>query len=151
MYGNYVIAPTRDLVHFGKGHDDNPPGRGSGRYAWGTGNGDGAREEKKQKIKENVKKTASSIGRMAVRSALLGATVAAKVVFNTAITSLTIAGIAAAGFQALNSPEVQTLLTSIGIRAGQWFVDTYVRQGANVAQANIDYLMSVGEEYLETL
>jgi hypothetical protein len=108
-------------------------------------------KKKKQKIKENVKKAASSIGRMAVRSALLGATVAAKVVFNTAITSLTIAGIAAAGFQALNSPEVQTLLTSIGIRAGQWFVDTYVRQGANVAQANIDYLMSVGEEYLETL
>jgi hypothetical protein len=36
-------------VHFGKGHDDNPPGRGSGRYAWGTGNGDGAKEKKRQK------------------------------------------------------------------------------------------------------
>jgi hypothetical protein len=35
---NYIIAPTRDLVHYGKGHDDNPPGRGSGRYAWGSGN-----------------------------------------------------------------------------------------------------------------
>jgi hypothetical protein len=34
----YVIAPTGvDIMHFGKGHDDNPPGRGSGRYAWGSG------------------------------------------------------------------------------------------------------------------
>lgn len=27
----------KDLVHSGVGHDDNPPGRGSGRYPWGTG------------------------------------------------------------------------------------------------------------------
>lgn len=25
------------ISHSGKGHDDNPPGRGSGRYAWGVG------------------------------------------------------------------------------------------------------------------
>lgn len=25
------------ICHYGKGHDDNPPGRGSGRYGWGTG------------------------------------------------------------------------------------------------------------------
>lgn len=25
------------ISHYGKGHDDNPPGPGSGRYAWGTG------------------------------------------------------------------------------------------------------------------
>lgn len=25
------------IAHAGKGHDDNPPGRGSGRYAWGSG------------------------------------------------------------------------------------------------------------------
>lgn len=25
------------LIHEGVGHDDNPPGRGSGRYGWGTG------------------------------------------------------------------------------------------------------------------
>ena len=28
--GNYIS-------HLGKAHDDNPPGRGSGRYAWGEG------------------------------------------------------------------------------------------------------------------
>jgi hypothetical protein len=34
----YIIAPTgADIMHFGKGHDDNPPGRGSGRYPWGSG------------------------------------------------------------------------------------------------------------------
>lgn len=25
------------IAHAGRGHDDNPPGRGSGRYAWGSG------------------------------------------------------------------------------------------------------------------
>lgn len=25
------------LMHYGRGHDENPPGRGSGRYAYGTG------------------------------------------------------------------------------------------------------------------
>ena len=35
---NYVIAPTsKDILHYGRGHDDSPPGRGSGRYAWGSG------------------------------------------------------------------------------------------------------------------
>jgi hypothetical protein len=35
----YLITKPSDsdLLHFGKGHDDNPPGRGSGRYAWGSG------------------------------------------------------------------------------------------------------------------
>lgn len=28
---------TEELMHVGVGHDDNPPGRGSGRYAFGTG------------------------------------------------------------------------------------------------------------------
>ena len=26
-----------ELMHEGKAHDENPPGRGSGRYGWGTG------------------------------------------------------------------------------------------------------------------
>jgi hypothetical protein len=43
----YVIAPTgADIMHFGKGHDDNPPGRGSGRYPWGSG------KEAKEKLKQ---------------------------------------------------------------------------------------------------
>ena len=27
----------KDLIHTGVSHDSNPPGRGSGRYGWGTG------------------------------------------------------------------------------------------------------------------
>ena len=34
----YALRPTQnDIIHYGKGHDDSPPGRGSGRYAWGSG------------------------------------------------------------------------------------------------------------------
>lgn len=34
----YILSPTNsDIVHFGKGHDDNPPGRGSGRFPFGSG------------------------------------------------------------------------------------------------------------------
>ena len=34
----YNLSPTGgDILHFGKGHDDNPPGRGSGRFAFGSG------------------------------------------------------------------------------------------------------------------
>ena len=31
----------KDLIHTGVAHDSNPPGRGSGRYAWGTGENPG--------------------------------------------------------------------------------------------------------------
>lgn len=44
----YIIKPSyiRDIVHSGKGHDDNPPGRGSGRYAWGSGKKGQRRKDK---------------------------------------------------------------------------------------------------------
>ena len=31
----------KDLIHTGVAHDDQPPGRGSGRYAWGSGENPG--------------------------------------------------------------------------------------------------------------
>lgn len=34
---SYLGAGSETLAHYGKGHDDSPPGRGSGRYAWGSG------------------------------------------------------------------------------------------------------------------
>ena len=33
------------LMHYGVGHDENPPGRGSGRYAYGTGENPGQHQE----------------------------------------------------------------------------------------------------------
>lgn len=38
MTNNFPWNLGEDYIcHYGKGHDDNPPGRGSGRYGWGTG------------------------------------------------------------------------------------------------------------------
>lgn len=33
----YDLQHSDFLMHYGKGHDDNPPGRGSGRYPYGSG------------------------------------------------------------------------------------------------------------------
>lgn len=33
----YDLEHSDFLMHYGKGHDDNPPGRGSGRYPYGSG------------------------------------------------------------------------------------------------------------------
>ena len=32
---------NNDILHTGVAHDENPPGRGSGRYAWGSGENPG--------------------------------------------------------------------------------------------------------------
>lgn len=46
----YTIQSTlKDILHYGKGHDDSPPGRGSGRYAWGSGKTDAKRIRKGEK------------------------------------------------------------------------------------------------------
>ena len=38
MTNNFSWNLSGDFIaHYGKGHDDNPPGRGSGRYAYGSG------------------------------------------------------------------------------------------------------------------
>ena len=56
----YILSPTNsDIVHFGKGHDDNPPGRGSGRFPFGTGKRPRQHvEENKPKDKEAILKSA---------------------------------------------------------------------------------------------
>lgn len=41
----YIIVNRDDILHYGKGHDDNPPGRGSGRYAWGSGKEGGEKKK----------------------------------------------------------------------------------------------------------
>lgn len=59
MDNNYMISSTdQDIIHFGKGHDDNPPGRGSGRFAFGSGKRPGQRLSQKEKklIKKQLTK-----------------------------------------------------------------------------------------------
>ena len=41
------LVSSNYLAHYGKGHDDNPPGRGSGRYPYGSGKNPKQHEEKK--------------------------------------------------------------------------------------------------------
>lgn len=36
IYVGHLVS-SNYLEHYGKGHDDSPPGRGSGRYPWGSG------------------------------------------------------------------------------------------------------------------
>lgn len=53
----YVLQPTQnDILHFGKGHDDNPPGRGSGRYPWGSGKEPGNKRKEIRAAKKARKK-----------------------------------------------------------------------------------------------
>ena len=59
----YVLKPTEgDILHFGKGHDDNPPGRGSGRFAFGTGKRphQHVAEPSKPKTKEEILRSGSA-------------------------------------------------------------------------------------------
>lgn len=35
---NFGLSEENYISHYGKAHDENPPGPGSGRYAWGSGN-----------------------------------------------------------------------------------------------------------------
>lgn len=63
----YVLYPTeRDILHFGKGHDDNPPGRGSGRFAFGSG------KRPKQHINEKEQKKEPKTKEEIIRSSKAG-------------------------------------------------------------------------------
>lgn len=98
-----------------------------------------------------IKNFAKAAGRIAAKSALLGATVAAKAVFSSAITSATLVGIAAVGFNAITSPEFTSLMDHAMTKAGTWFFDRYVRVGVATADKELDTLLAMGEEYLKTL
>lgn len=69
----YVIRPTNnDIIHYGKAHNANPPGRGSGRYAWGSGPSDKSSslasniynkaKKKDPKITKNITDAAKIVG-----------------------------------------------------------------------------------------
>lgn len=100
---------------------------------------------------EKLKKVAKTVGKVALQSALMGATVAAKVIFSSAITSATLVGIAAVGYQTLTSPEVSQLLNQLGMKAGSYIFDRYVRVGVNSVNQDVDYYLAQGQYYLKTL
>lgn len=110
-----------------------------------------AKADRSQQRKERAVKAVKMVGNMALKSALTGATIAAKVVFSSAITSATLVGIAAAGYATLTSPEVSQLLDQVGAKAGNWISDRYIRKGAAYANQNLDQLLLQGNYYLKSL
>ena len=134
----------------------------SGRYPWGSGDrpyqrfekpkiSPEERAERSRKRAETAKKVAKSIGNLVLKSALTGATVATKVVCSSAITSATLVGIAAAGYNAITSPQMSSILDQLAIKAGEFVYDRYIRKGMNYADNNLDELLEIGEYYLKTL
>lgn len=59
-----------ELIHTGVGHDDDPPGRGSGRYAWGTGENPGQHQFNFLSEVKSLKK--NGIGDADIAKMLLG-------------------------------------------------------------------------------
>lgn len=67
----YKLYPTdRDILHFGKGHDDNPPGRGSGRFAFGSGKRPKQHVIEKPKTKEEIIRSANPKAVLSIQSQL---------------------------------------------------------------------------------
>lgn len=60
IYAGQLVS-SNYLEHYGKGHDDNPPGRGSGRYPYGSGKNPKQHEEDlKNDIREHYRKNAKN-------------------------------------------------------------------------------------------
>lgn len=140
------------LTHSGVGHDDGPPGRGSGRYPYGSGDRPMQDiEYNRGKNRSKIKNAAKTAGRIIVKSALLGATTAAKVILSTTVTGATLTGIAAVGFNFVSSPECQSLINNVANRAGTWFFKNYVESAATNANQNLDAYLYLGNEYLKSM
>lgn len=136
-----------ELFHYGTP-------RHSGRYPYGSGDRPYQDREPyriEERKESRVKKALKSAGKLAGKSALLGASIAARVVFSSAITSATLVGIAAAGFQFINSPAVVALLDGLAIKAGNWLFETYVMRGVNYANSNLDEVFEIGMKYLNSI
>lgn len=62
---------NNEILHYGLGHDDNPPGRGSGRYAYGSGE-DPKQDKKKYYADEKAANEAKRNRAKAVKAAESG-------------------------------------------------------------------------------
>lgn len=143
-----------ELYHFGMP-------RRSGRYPYGSGDRPYQGEQKKLTQeeryerslarKEKAKKAAKAVGNLALKSALTGLTVASKVVFSSAVTSATLVGVAAVGYNFITSPECTSLINHAMTKAGTWFFDNYIRSTVQMADQNLDMYVAIGEQYLAQL
>lgn len=147
-----VYANPRSFMHYGIK-------KRSGRYPYGSGERpyqdqeparaeiEAKKAEKRAKRKETMKKIAQG----AYKAAWTGVAVALKVVASTAITSATLAGIGAAGFQFIQSPQAQAIISKLGIAAGNILYRDFVAPAANEAALNIDNLIGQGLNAIGTV
>lgn len=63
-----IIEQKDDLMHVGKGHDDNPPGRGSGRYPYGSGERPFQGEKKSLSERVGEKRLSRRLDRTALKN-----------------------------------------------------------------------------------
>jgi hypothetical protein len=147
----YVIAPTgADIMHFGKGHDDNPPGRGSGRYAWGSGNGEGAKQ-KLAKAGSVAKKAATTAGKVAVSAVKITASVAAKTALTLAIGSAAATGLAVVGAAVINSPEFNMAIQNLQMKYFEWQINRTAQYQVNTAKNVGRVYEATGKAYLNAI
>lgn len=127
-----------ELMHYGIK-------RRSGRYPWGSGERPYQSEEEKAEKKKQKsikrKETLKKVGSAAYKAAWTGIAVALKVVASSAITSMTVAGVAAAGFQFIQSPACQQIMNQIGISAGRILYRNFVEPAATQTAKDIDGLI----------
>lgn len=107
--------------------------------------------EKRARRNEALKKAVKGTASLAGKAALTGATVAAKVVFSSAITSATLVGIAAAGYQVITSPQFQSVMQKTIAKAGMYIADRYINVGVSMVDQNYDEYFALGMQYLESL
>lgn len=107
--------------------------------------------EKRQRRREMTKAALKGTAKIAGRAALTGATVAAKVVFSSAVTSATLVGIAAAGYQVITSPQFQSVMQKTVAKAGMYLADRYINVGVGMVDQNYDEYFALGMAYLESL
>lgn len=97
-YLEFRRAYRNELIHSGKGHDDNPPGRGSGRYAFGSGKRPFQRTSKsangveKKKVIRDVTEVAST-GALGFGSVALGVYGSAAIASVLALPEIATAGL----------------------------------------------------------
>lgn len=84
---SWNICCDNFIAHYGKGHDENPPGRGSGRYPWGSGAKNG--KHHKHKFEDHSASDTSLKKKMETKilSETLGVGIGAGVVVGTAFAT----------------------------------------------------------------
>lgn len=107
--------------------------------------------EKRAHRAETAKKALKGTAKLAGKAALTGATVAAKVVFSSAVTSATLVGIAAAGYKVITSPQFQSVMQKTVSKVGMYIADRYINVGVSMVDQNYDQYYALGMEYLNSL